>query len=311
MISFRYHVVSLLAVLLALAVGIAAGSGPLQRSDDDDGDDAGSGATAGADVDELDGRLAFYDEYARASAGALLGTGLRNRAVTLLLLPGATDAEVTEVADAVATAGGSVTARAAVDEKLLDVGERQLVEQLASQMEEQVGNAVDVPSDASGYERMGLLLAHGLATTTPGGEPVDEAGESVLAGLDTAELVTVQGDLDRRGSLVLAVGGPPYGSADERQGAGTILTTLLAAVDGRSDGVVLAGPLASAEDDGLVGALRRDPVAAAEISTVDVADTAGGAVISVMALAGEAAGRSGHYGSEAAAGGAVPGVSGE
>jgi Copper transport outer membrane protein, MctB len=309
-ISFRYHVVSLLAVLLALAVGIVVGSGPLQRSDDD-GEGDGATGVAEAEVAELESRLAFYDEYARASTGALLGTGLEGRAVTLLLLPGATDAAATEVADAVAVAGGTVTARAALDQQLLDVGERQLVEQLAAQMADQAGNRVEIPGDAGGYERMGLLLAHALTSTAPGGQPVDGAGESVLAGLATAELVEVQDDLDRRGSLVLALGGPPYGSADEREGAGTIVATLLSAIDSRSDGVVLAGPLASAEEDGLVGALRRDPVAAAEVSTVDVAGTVGGAVVSVLALAGEGAGRSGHYGSDAAADGAVPGAGGE
>ncbi|WP_162529852.1 copper transporter [Nocardioides caldifontis] len=310
MISFRYHVVSLLAVLLALAVGIAVGSGPLQRDDDGGDGDEPSGA-AESEVSELESRLAFYDEYARASTGALLGTALQGRAVTLLLLPGATDAAVTDAADAVTSAGGTVTARAVLDQQLLDVGERQLVEQLAAQMAEQAGRAVEVPGDASGYEAMGLLIAHALATTTPAGQPQDEAGESVLAGLATAELAEVQGDLDRRGSLVLAVGGPPYGSADERQGAGTILATLLTAIDSRSDGVVLTGPLASAGEDGLVGALRRDPVAAAQVSTVDVGGTVGGAVVSAMALAGEGAGRSGHYGSSAAADGAVPGAGGE
>ena len=308
MISFRYHVVSLLAVLLALAVGIALGSGPLQRTVEAE---AEGDSVDTATLDELDRQLAFYDDYARASSGALLGSGLDGRAVTLLLLPGASDTTATAVEDAVTTAGGSVTARAVVEEQLLDVGERQLVEQLATQLADQAGDTVEVPGDASGYERVGLLLAHALATTTPGGQAPTGAGESVLAGLTTADLVAVQGEIDRRGSLVVAVGGPPYGSADERSGAGTILATLLTAIDSRSNGVVLTAPLASAAEDGLIGALRADPAAAAEVSTVDVADTAGGSVVTAMALAGEAADRTGHYGSEAAADGAVPGAGGE
>ena len=309
MISFRYHVVSLLAVLLALAVGIAVGSGPLQRSDDDP--DVVEGTSDTGAVEELDAQLDFYDGYARASSGALLGTGLAGRAVTLLLLPGASDTTATQVVDAVTTAGGTVTAQAVVEEQLLDVGERQLVEQLATQLAEQAGRAVETPVGASGYELMGALLAHALTTKTSGGQPLDEAGESVLAGLSTAGLVTPSDDISRRGSLVIAVGGAPYGSADERAGAGTILTTLLTALDSGSAGAVLTAPLSAAGEDGLVGALRDDPAAAATISTVDVAGTTGGAVVAAMALAGEAADRTGHYGGRTAADGAVPGAGGE
>ena len=308
MITFRYHVVSLVAVLLALAVGIALGGGPLQRpADTVGGEDTDTLASTQSRLALLQESAAFADAYADATADEVVGGSLDGRAVTLLALPGADDAHVSRLTEMVERAGGSVTARAAVEEKLLDVGDRQLVSELASQMADAAGDAVEGAGDATGYEQMALLIAHALATGKGGGEAVDGAGESILAGLETAGLLTVTGDLQDRGSVVLLVAGAPYGDEDDREGAGTILTTLGSTLDGRSDGAVVAGPVESSTEDGLVGTVRADPATANEVSTVDTMDRTAGAVVAVLALAEEAEGRSGHYGTGAAGDGALPG----
>ena len=311
MITFRYHVVSLVAVLIALAVGIALGGGPLQRSGDDGSatdDESQTLVSTQAELDLLLDSAAFADAYADQTADALLRDGLDGRAITLLTLPGADDAHVSRLADMIDRAGGSVTARAAVGEKMLDVSNRQLVSELATQMADSAGKDVDMPAGVTSYEQMGELLAHALVSGKAGGEPLDAAGESILAGLDTAELLAVTGNVDDRGSLVVVVAGKPFGSPDEREGAGSILSALTAVLDARSNGLVLAGPVASSAEDGLVGTVRADPTAANEVSTVDAVDRTAGAVVTVLALQAEAAGRSGHYGTGAAGDGAVPGA---
>jgi hypothetical protein len=307
-ISFRYHVVSLLAVLLALAAGVALGSGPLQREASDGSGDSDAEALAAADarVEELEEGQAFDAEYAEATAGELLAGRLDGRAVTVVSLPGSADATLTSVSEMVAEAGGEVTARVSFEEKILDVANRQLVDELARQMQDSVERSVDVPAGAGGYERVGVLLANAIATPRTGGRPVDDVSDRVLAGLSTADLVTTQGNIDRRGGLVLMVAGAPYGSSDERDGAGSIISTLATAIDEGSDGVALVGPGESAAPDGLVGALRADPTAARVVSTVDVADRVSGAVVSVLALAREATGESGHYGTGEAASEPLP-----
>jgi hypothetical protein len=310
-ITFRYHVVSLVAVLIALAVGIALGGGPLQRatSDGSAGDDESQTlVSTRAELDLLLESAGFADAYADQTADALLRDGLGDRAVTMLTLPGADDAHVSQLTDMIERAGGSVTARAAVDQKMLDVANRQLVSELATQMTDSAGKDVDMPAGVSGYEQMGHLLAHALVSRRTGGEPLDSVGESILAGLDTAELLTVTGTVDDRGNLVVVLAGDPYGSPDERAGAGSILVSLMSVLAERSDGLVLAGPVASSAQDGLVGSARADPTAADEVSTVDAVDRTAGAVVTVLALQAEAAGRSGHYGTGAAGDGAVPGA---
>jgi hypothetical protein len=307
-ISFRYHVVSLAAVLLALAAGIVLGGGPLQGPVAADDGDPGREALAATQekVAALEKELAYADAYAASTAGRLVRGTLGGRTVTLLELPGAEKDAVSRAVGMVEEAGGTVTARAVVTEELLDVANRQLVGTLAAQLQESAAGEVDVPAGASGYERMGLLIGHAVATSRAPGRRVDEAGDSILAGLATAELMTTQGDVDRRGSLVLLVAGEPAGSADTREGAGSIVASLVAALDESSDGVVLAGPPAAAAGDGVVTAVREDPAAAGQVSTVDVVDTPAGAVAAVLALAREAAGRSGHYGAGSAPDGPLP-----
>jgi hypothetical protein len=109
---------------------------------------------------------------------------------------------------------------------------------------------------------------------------------------------------------VLFVTGPGQGTEEDRQGAGTIVTTITHAVDSATDGVVLAGPIPSARAGGQVKAVRDDVSASRDVSTVDVLDRAAGQVVTVMALAGQAAGRTGHYGAVDAADGAMPGAQG-
>lgn len=308
MISFRYHVVSLVAVLLALAVGIVLGGGPLQREEVSAGEAAPPAelATAERTIAQQGSLLTFDDAYANRTAPILLRDRLADRAVTMVVLPGAEEAAAGRISEMVTKAGAEVTAQVDVSPDLLDVSNRQLVDELGSQMYAEARKRVEVPTGVSGYERMGRLLAYALGTTKDDGEPLDRTAESILAGVATADLVTTRGELDRRGSLVVVVAGAPQGSADQRTGAGSVLAALTDALDDATDGVVVVGPLAAGEEDGLVTAVRTDAVAGSHVSTVDVGDRVAGAATAVLALAEQAAGRSGHYGSDTAVDGPLP-----
>ena len=107
---------------------------------------------------------------------------------------------------------------------------------------------------------------------------------------------------------MLFITGPGSGSADDRKGANSIVASLAKALDAETDGVVVAGPTASARGDGLIEAVRADVVAARDVSTVDALDRIAGQVVVVMALAEQATGESGHYGAIDAADGALPGA---
>jgi hypothetical protein len=307
-ISFRSHVASLVAVFLALAVGIVLGGGPLQR---DGGSGDGSGhAAALADAEQEVERLRqgadFGDAYALATRDRLVPKNLlRGRSITLVTLPGADEDQVSAIGAYASQMGASVANRVTVDDGLVDVSNRQLVEELGSRMEASAGEAVDVPSTADGYERLGLLLGYAIATTRPAGAGVDDVGGEILASLTTAELVSTENAVQRRGALVLVVAGEPAGSADQRRGAGAVVASLAQSFDESAKGALVVGPIGSGDRDGVVGAVRRSR-AAADVSTVDTIDREAGVVLSVLALAGEDAGTTQHLGTAGSEDGAFP-----
>jgi hypothetical protein len=68
---------------------------------------------------------------------------------------------------------------------------------------------------------------------------------------------------------------------------------------------VLAGPSTSSQDGGVLAELR-DSDAATQVSTVDVTDTAAGRVVVALALASEADGQTGSWGTARSADGSLP-----
>lgn len=312
MISFRYHIVSIVSVFLALAVGVALGGGPLNREVDNTlveqvQADRTRKAELRAQIAALSATNEFGDAFADTVAPGLVNGILEDRAVTFLVLPGAQQTEVSALGEMVQVAGGTVGGTVRIGDALLDVENRQLVDELGAQLLDGA-NGVSVPADASGYEQLGALLARAVGTDEPGGAPVDGTADSILAGLGTAGLLSTGEDLKRRGDLVVVVAGSGQGEQQEEQGASTIVTTLMNAVDAGTGGVVVAGPVPSARGVGIVRAIRDDVVAARDVSTVDVLGRSAARVVVVMALAGQANDQTGHFGAVDAADGAMPGA---
>jgi len=311
-ISFRYHIVSIVSVLLALAVGVALGGGPLNREVDNTlveqvQADRSRKAELRSQLAALSATNDFNDEFAETIAPGLVGGILEDRAVSFLVLPGAQQTEVSALGEMVEVAGGTVGGTVRIGDTLLDVENRQLVDELGTQLLDGA-NGVSVPADASGYERVGALLARAIGTDEPGGAPVDGTADSILAGLSTAGLLSTGEDLKRRGDLVVVVAGSGQGDQQEVQGASSIVTTVANAVDAGTGGVVVAGPVPSARGAGVVRAIRDDVVAARDVSTVDVLGRSAARVVIAMALAGQANDQTGHFGAVDAADGAMPGA---
>ncbi len=318
MISFRYHIVSIVSVFLALAVGVALGGGPLKGEVDNTlveqvEADRKKKAEFQAEIAALRSSDEFTDTFAATVAPGLIGQALEGRPVSLMVLPGAQETSVASVRDYIAQSGGTVGGTVRVGEDLIDVANKQLVDELGSQLLDGTPD-LTVPDEATGYERIGALIARAIGTPEDAGAEIDESSESILSGLSTASLMSAEGELTTRGSLVLVIAGPGSSSrpgtatGEDRQGSSSILTSIAKAMDANTDGVVMAGPLPSARGEGPLNALRSDVVAAREVSSVDVLGRTAGQVVTVMALAEQARGESGHYGAVDAADGAMPGA---
>jgi hypothetical protein len=305
LIDFRYHLVSLVSVFLALAVGIVLGAGPLRESI---GDTLTQQVNAlrqekddlRADVATKNASIEHRDDFITAVAPELVSGRLTDRTVAVVRLPGVDDATLDSVVDTLGLAGAAVTAKVQLTGAWTDADKRLLREQTASQLAAGVPGGVDAEDPQA---RLDALLARALLSgASSGPAPVDEAARGVLTGLDGADLVKLDGDVNSLAdlALVLAPGVPeatgqqvaqPTPAADLSAAYVDLARSLDAA-----GGTVVSGPASSATKGGFVQAVRSDDGAAREVSTVDSGGTPMGEVASVRALRQQADGGAGQYG---------------
>lgn len=313
MVDFRYHLVSIIAVFLALAVGIVVGTaalnGPIQdglrRSIQEQAQDKRALET---DVRDLQGQVAASDEFATTLGPQLVEGALADERVLLVTTP-QTPADLAQrLRPLLADAGAAVTGTLEVRPAFGEPEQRQLLEDLVAQV---VPAGVELP-DGEPVERAAAELAAAL-TTGPGNKPVDTGeAQAVVAAFEEAELVGFRpepGAEDGLTSATLVLVLAPDGSATapstaEKQRLDALLS-LAAAFDERSRGAVVAGPSSSALDGGLVQALRASS-ATADVSTVDNADRGIGRIAVVRALAEQVEEGVGQYGAGPGASAPLP-----
>lgn len=312
MLSLRYHIASLVAVLLALAAGVALGGGPLKNvgRDTSGAQLASTRAALAAQrsrAADLQQQQALANGFASAVAPKVVAGKLTGHTVAFVLLPGADPQVVSGLQGLVNRAGGQVVSTFAVQPKTTQAANRQLVDALTSQLAAQE-KGLTLPQTASTYDRLGDLMARLVGSTTTGGASYDATAVSILAGLDTAGLVKAEGRPQRRADLVLLVAGAPQAEADT-EAAPTIEETIASSMATGVRGLVVAGPTTSASGGGVIQAIRAGS-SAKQLSTVDSVDTGPGRVATVLALAQAAGGSHGSYGVVGDVTGPMPGVAG-
>ncbi len=274
MITLRHHVLTIVAVFLALAAGIVLGGGPLS-------DVAPTVATAGKDADtapQADQSQPDYSEAFVSTLGPQLVAGrLAERTVAVVTVPGADEQLVTALGEAVAAAGGTVSARYDLGADLVDPDQKTLVDTLGSQLLTQQA-ADDVAADASTYDRIGQLIGLGIATKEVEGQDVTGRSRAIVEAVRGAGLMTGPEAVDRRAPLVLLVLGTDAGD----EGSDAVLAGLVQGLAAQATGVVVAGTLQDG-GAGQLGRLRADP-AGASVASVDGIDAAAGRVATILAL---------------------------
>ncbi|MFT4188999.1 MAG: copper transporter [Aeromicrobium sp.] len=284
MINFRYHVVSLVAVLFALLIGFFAGWAVLDPDSVE-----GGGVSPQADSAEQ----AFESAFADASAG-LVGTGLAERRVLVVTTPGARSSEVDDLAKRIGAAGGTVVGEVALTTKLLDSANRQFAESIAAEA------AKDVPGVASSddsYVRVGAALARALM----GGAELDEQASTIRAAFEQGGLIDLPTAPTQGADLVLVVIGPS--SADGARGE--ILADVTSQLATSGAGGAIVGPSTTSVDGGVLEQVRASD-RAGTYSTVDVTDLATGRLVAVWALVRSAGGTNGAWGTTRSADGQLP-----
>ena len=257
----RRHLVVAVALVFAVATGIALGSGPLRHETLVPTTSAGPAAERGETGPSA-------DDLAEVVAPSLYGGRLDARGVALLVTPGADTDAVAELTRGIEVAGGTVTARWRAGESLVGAHDMALVDTLGSQLLEQLdGRAAD--PDAPAYQRMGQLVGTAIATRTGVGAAPEPQTLTIRQGLDAATLLTTETDEARRAPLLLVVLGDDL---DDHVVAG-----LVSGLASRASGTVV------------VDEERGDDLAALDelgaVTTVDGLEGAAGRLAAVLALA--------------------------
>ncbi|VXB86713.1 copper transporter [Aeromicrobium sp. 9AM] len=292
MINFRFHLVSLAATLIALAAGVALGSGPL----DDTGDSLRGDDTTNQQAADP-GVAAFESGYAGRTSGALLKDKLKGQTIVVLTVPGTSAAETKGVTANLEAAGADVTGEVGLTSKLLDASGRQFAEGVAQQ------SADDVPGvSAAGdsYGRIGSAL--GRALLADKAIAPDQTAGTIRSAFSEGKLISLTKAPAKVATLAVLVTGPERASGSDQSG---VIAALAGALNGNGKGVVVAGPSSSSTDGGAVKAVR-DSDFATEVSTVDVTDTAAGRVVTALVAAAQADGQPGAWGTSRSGSGAVP-----
>jgi hypothetical protein len=300
-INFRYHVVSLTAVFLALAIGLVLGTAALNGPAAD---------KLGDKVSELSDRNQQYrdqveslttevnkqEQFAEESAPLLLAGRLPAKRV-LVLSTAAANKNVDELVKTLALSGAKLTGRVQIEDKFADPANNdQLLDLALSSAPPGVRGTL--PSKSNGAETSAALLAAVLV----GGVPVDGI-RTVLTAYSSQGYISVNGEVSGPAEAVIMLAGQAYVGQDATKRNAAVVTV----VDrfDQAGKLVVAGS-GDAGDGNAVRAVRGDPALVKSVSTVDNLTTSQGRVATVLALAEQVEGRVGHYGNGSGATSRLP-----
>ncbi len=286
MIDFRYHLVSIIAVFLALAIGLVVGSTALsgkavevltaQQHRAIDSNDA-LRKTNGT----LTKQVAADQTFAAANAQRIIGGLLPQDRVVLVVAPGADGAVTTGVTAALQQAGATVTGQVDLQQSFLDtsaVNETALTD-LAQSLAAKAGLAAPSRSSSSvaGQQAAAQVLAASLLDPVTSNTGLSaKASADILTGLEQYGFVSVGNTPVAATQAVLVT---PGGTSTPT--TSLVLTAVAAELGPASSGTVMAG---SVDSIGPGSVISNEASSTHPVSTVDNADTETGQIMVVQAL---------------------------
>lgn len=318
MIDFRYHLVSIVAIFLALAIGIVVGATQLKSVTTSFLDN--QSRSERQQIDSLRGQntnlqnqLRNAEQFAQASVPELLSGRLTGQRVVLVTAPGASSAITTGVTTALEQAGAKVTGQVALQSSFFDVSAQNenSLDQLTQRLTPlgfippaSTSQLTSAPKIAA-QQRAAPVIAAALVTQATGSTPdpadlpASEANQ-ILTGFAQQGFLQVS---PASGSstlqpatlavVVIPSSPPPAGDPDP---ANLSLISVVYQLRVASRGVVVAGPLSGSVGGSVIDELINGNTGV-QVSTVDNADTELGQVYVAQACISLLAGQKpGAYG---------------
>jgi hypothetical protein len=275
-ISFRYHLVSIVSVFLALALGVLVGTTVVRPGLIEELDRRTEAAVKNADelrqlVSELRTEVQFRDRFAQAVEPLLIEGRLTGREVVMVTLEGVDASDVDTVRRALESAGASVVTELVITSRmaLSDEGARM---DLAAAIGMPASTEPEALSESAG-QQLGTRLASGP----------DSAPPDLLDRLATGGFVEFQGGSAFEGiggveqPVVLLAGGPGVPAVDP-----AVLATVAETLAQSFHPVVAAETLET--EYPFVALVRANGGIDGRVVTVDNADQIPGRVAVVLGL---------------------------
>ncbi|GIH99809.1 copper transporter [Planobispora takensis] len=308
MIDFRYHLVSIIAIFVALSVGIVLGTTLLEEPTIQAAEAVADTLQKGnselrAANEILTDMKTGNDAFVTSHAAELVEGGLAGESVVIVEAPGAAPGMSEAVQQMIELAGATVTGQVTLTDKYVDPTQSVFIDRLATGVK-----PVDMvfPAEDTAYDKAAAVLTGALVNTVPDTAGKDDPpGSGVLDAFQRADLLNVTlgpaaqaggaEQIARAGLAVLVAPAEPYTGESAATQAGAIVSLALGLDEG-SRGSVLTGLLRATSAGGVVAALRDNAVAAEKVSSVDTADIPAGRVVVVYALREQLSGVTGQYG---------------
>jgi hypothetical protein len=312
-IDFRYHLVSIVAVFLALAIGIVLGSTELQGPAynfldrttaklQNELDQATSQRDAAQQQNTQD------DLYAQAVEPVVLRDLLPGQRLLIVTEPGAQSSVVSGITTAASDAGASVTGQINLAPKFFDTSGT--TQDSLNQTTLDVAQTANITLDTSAtYQQQAAqviaseILTKSTTSSSSGSSGSQSAGADQSANAGTmlqayaaSQFLSITGQPAMPATLAIVVtpqNAPSDGSADQLD---QVLIPLVQELAAKSAATVVVGSSSGSGAGSPIAVLRSNNVSN-QVSTVDDADLVSGQTVAIQALAAWlATGKAGSYG---------------
>lgn len=306
MIDFRYHLVSLISVFVALAVGIILGAGPLQNAIGDQlTDQVEALRTERTDLREslveTESELSDQNAYALAAGAELVGGSLEGVTLAVVDVEGASDTLEADVVNQLEAAGARIVAQASLTDAWTSAEDAVLRGTVADGQREHLEDTIDGEDGTA--EVLGAVLGLALTESDPQ-VPSARSERSV----ELYELMSRVGLVESRfepsgpADAVLLLGAAPQdpaapASTDASDAPEDVdVVAVVSSLQLAAQAVVVAGPTAGEGD--VVSDVRAEDDVASRVSTVSGTEREVMRLNVPLALAAQLADEVGHYGFE-------------
>ncbi len=288
MISLRSHAISLAAVFLALAIGVALGSGLLSNTvlsgmRDDKHEMRTQIDSLTGDKNALNEKLSAAGDFDAQMAPRILRDSLAEKSVVLFRTPDAADGDVEGLTRLVEQAGGRVTGTVGLTQEFVDANSAEKLLSVVNSPIVPAGaqlNTGSVDQGAQAGDLLGIALLINRDIAVP---PVAEAErDTVLAALRDTGFVTYGAQRIGAANTALVVTGGALGDDAGNQGA--TVARFAAGLAPHGSGTVLVGRDGSASGTSAVAVTRSDAALNNAVSTVDDVDRESGRITSMLAM---------------------------